>query len=254
MKKYFSLVLFLILICKCFAQKSFEGHIVYETYFKAKDSSAKFMDVFFKDEKICITLATDSKKSYKPTVFIYEFKKGISYDINIEARIILSDSLKKKYLASPFTYDSITNSSKEIKEFNCIKYNVLKVSERNPYLKNISSWFATDLKFPVQDSFRFIQPFFFLNGRTFSLETEIVMAGQNQINDTISIRAVTIENKNIDDSIFQLDKSYVIKDVNEFQKEMMLKFTPPKIITNDPKKNKRVEPATGKLKKTVKHR
>src|SRR5436190_12887188 len=130
----------------CFAQQNFEGHVVYDIYSKLIDSSSKFMDVYFKDNLVRLSMTKNPKKTYKPTEFIYDFKKGISYEINVEEQLILSDSLKKNTSLNPFNYDSISNLSKDVQGYKCVKFNnILKKMPSNHYLPNMSAWFPTEI-------------------------------------------------------------------------------------------------------------
>ena len=252
MKKYLLIFFISVYANCCFGQENFEGHIIYNIYSKARDSSEKFMDVFFKKNKLRINLAQNPKKSYKPTEFIYDFEKGTSYDINLEEHLVLSGSLKKKYLYSPFIYDLATNFSKKIQGFNCLKYDVLRNSLRTQYLQKIYAWFSNDFRFPVPDSFRFVQPFLIFNGNTFSLETEtMLISGEDLSIDTVSITAVSIKSKKIDDIVFEIGKNFVIKDINEFQKEMISNFIPPKIVADNPPIKKKNSTSTNKLPKKI---
>jgi hypothetical protein len=235
----------------CFGQNNFEGHITYNAVRGTKDSSIKFMDVYFKKDKLRIDLTKDSVDETKFSQYIYDLKKGIYYEISPEKKLIVTNSLKEAIPYGLFTYDLQPGLSKKILGHYCEGYHITSHLFKSTGLIDIKAWFPNDIKCYVPGGLQYINPRIFFNKEAFSLEVQIITDSEDieaEEKDTLSIKAVSIENKIIADTVFQLNKKFTVKTLRQYQKEHVIKFTPPKIVADEP--TKKIKP-TGAVKPKI---
>jgi hypothetical protein len=203
MKKVLGLMIFLIVITNVFAQKNFEGEIIYKNVSKFDTSKNGIIKVFFKGNKMLIS--NEIKKNDLTIYTLYDFEKRHSY-ISIPSD---SDVMRTEIMESPLIKlkDTISNSE-NILGYNCIKSTFKAPIYSKDYISDINAFFSDKLKFKIPFDNKFITPLafvFFNNNISLGIKFKAInMRDLNLKNVEIEYKVISIEEKILDKTLFEI--------------------------------------------------
>ena len=220
--KILILVAYLLCCSKIFAQKNFEGRIIYNMY-PAEDSlNKKKMIVYLKENKIFIEYPV---KDFSKPNSLYDFNEGRAY-MFVGDSIVTYLKLARNIFPFAGSERNSTNMFLKIAGRPCYKRSSIINAPMNNYFDKIENWFTNEIFFKVNDSFNFIvPPVLFFSGVSISLKTNIILNRNNapRSNDII-VEAVEIVEENIPASKFEIGKYKRIISLEAYSKELLEKF------------------------------
>ena len=206
--------------CYCFTNKSFEGIITYDG-FSTVDSSKYIMKVYYGKNKMKLESIEKGSNIHEENSksILYNFEKGIQYTIDTLFETIEIDSLKYSDAEDPETEFLPTAATKNILTINCRLYNVkTKIDDSLLVVpgENWSIWFTENNKYIIPEAYRNKRSLLTAqDGNCIWLETTISFKSPFPRNkgatETISNKAILIEQQSLPDSIFNLPADYRLK-------------------------------------------
>jgi hypothetical protein len=223
MRKSILAVLMIMFCGDIFAQKNFEGEIIYENVSKFNSSKNGSIKVFLKGDKMLVS--NEFKENEEPIYTLYDFEKGKSFITIPSDSIVITTAL----MESPFK--EILDSSKRnevILGYNCLSASYKAYAPMSNYISNIEVFFSNKLLFIVPKNMRFITPpFIFFNDSCISIYAKIKA---NKIpefdlkNIDLEYKATKIKEKILDETLFDIPNYLKETSAIEYSNEIMRKF------------------------------
>lgn len=271
MKKTILALLLITSITKLNAQQNFEGEIIYSI---KMDEGNSTLHMYYGHNKVKAILDQTSLipgKGPNNTLTIYDFSKGVRYNLNIKNSSYTIDSLPKNNQQDQSFLVESKDSVKQIMGYNCRKYvnPVAKTAEKNLFEMELNTWIPDSLFYIIPAEYRNTKDFM-LNerGNIINLETSMsftfpelsVAMGDSVIKvkpDTKSnktslyVKADTIMPASLPDNIFDIPKSYAIANSAVTKENVTVEKVTVTESVDEPPTPPPPPPAKRKAKKTT---
>jgi hypothetical protein len=219
MRKGIFIVLMIIFCVNTFAQKNFEGEIIYKNVSKFDTSKNGIVKVFLKGKKMLTS--NEFKENEEPIYTLYDFEKGKSFSPIPTDSIVIFSLL----MQSPF--NEIIDSSKSnelILGYHCLKMTYKISMPMNTYFSSIDALFSDKILFNVPLNMRSIYPFFILfHDSSTSLDVKIKVNKLPESNNKdveLEYKAISVNNSLLNDSIFEIPK--YLKEISTLEYSKLL--------------------------------
>lgn len=207
-----------------YAQGNFEGKITYEMSFSNVKGNT-VLETLFGNQKIKVLVKQAGVTHNDKEDLILDFKNGIYYKITNHTKSYTVDSFTKgkgDILKSPKSLVPSTKENKFKLGFKTSAYTL--ATAENPGFENTNStfWYADSLLYKIPEKYvSFEMVPLFTNGTSVGFGMKMIMLSQQNKKDSFSFVILSVEPKNIPDSMLELPVGYSLKttvkafDVNE---------------------------------------
>lgn len=242
----------MIMFCvNIFAQKNFEGEIIYKNVSKFNSKKNDLIKVFLKSNKMLVS--NEFKDNEEPIYTLYDFEKGKSFVTIPNDSVVIIAAL----MESPFK--EIIDSSKRneiILGYNCLSTSYKVYAPMSNYISSIDVFFSNKLLFVVPKNMRLITPpFIFFNDSCISIGVIMKtnkMSESDLKNIDLEYKAITIQEKILDDTLFDIPKYFKEKSAIEYSKEIMERFN--KVSEDFGNTNKEIKATMNKMLDLIKQK
>jgi hypothetical protein len=246
------LAVLMIMLCgNIFAQKSFEGEIIYKNVSKFDTSKNGIIRVFLKGNKMLVS--NEIKSNDIPTYTLYDFEKGKSFITIQSDTVVITNAL----MESPFKeiIDS-TKNGEFILGYNCLTTSYKVDAPMSNYISSIDAFFSNKILFRVPVNMRFITPpFIFFNDSCISVGVKMKsnkMPGADLKNIELEYKAFVIQERILDETLFEIPKYMKEKSAIEYSEDLMERFN--KVTEDLGSTNKEIEASMKKMLDTKKQK
>ena len=216
-----------VLLCWClllcllsgFAQKRFEGVVIYQLTLKEDTNVLIHLNAYFKKDKIKLVTSVEKapkEMDVKNETLILDFKIGAIDRPKPEKKKLEREMMikgKKEDIPEITKADEL---SKSILGYDCEGYKnqEIKITTSDSILKNTPMvefrlWYAKELSFKIPDQYKRIQMVPLLTNGNVGLAFELIAGvGDKRIN--LTSEAIHIQRKHLPDSVFQLPAGYTL--------------------------------------------
>lgn len=165
-KYYFALIAIMTLGSTSFAQKNFEGKIVYQMTAESKNENAE-ITAYFSNQKIKAEVKKWDSLSSRKDDLLMDFEKGIVYYIDPNNKTYRAENILDKKIDRMPALEPLPGKNKLLLGYHCTAYQI-KDTIKSDFMgpMNFCFWYADSLYFFIKEEYRSIDMVpMFTNGK-----------------------------------------------------------------------------------------
>ncbi len=224
MKTLWINTILLLIVNSIFAQKNFEGKIIYKINSGSPGESA-VITAYFGNQKIKADYKNlDSARDGKESVLL-DFEKGIVYYINARAKTYRANNILDKNMDRMPAIKPLPEKNKQLLGYSCAAY-ITTDTSRNEYMafNPFYFWYADSLFFKVKNEYSNIDMVpFFTNGTRVGMGVQMNLGhGWGELN--VELSPIAVKEQPVTDTVFaltglqlEINRSYMPEDSTQIK-------------------------------------